>query len=524
MPTCAGGASRSIIAGRPSAERRHAFCAVDPRTSDPLGGEHFAATAEEVDRAAARAAEAFMAGEPAGPALLRQVAQSLQQHAGAIVPVVMEETALPEARVRGELARTGAQLEFFASIAERGAWVRAVIDHGDSARQPTPRPDLRRMLRPLGPVAVFGAGNFPLAYSTAGGDTASALAAGCPVIVKGHPGHPRSGAMVAELVTEAAARCGAHPGVFSYLHAGGEREFAIGAELVQHEGVSAVGFTGSFKGGMAIHALAGGRRRPIPVFAEMGSTNPVVVLPRAAERNREEIVTRLAASITASVGQMCTCPGVVLVPTGSGPLVRGLAERVAQAGVGTMLSPRVREVFEERRGAVAGVLGAKAQRAGAGGLQGDVISTDARTFLAHGTLHEEVFGPLAIAVEWQSAEELRACLWALGGSLTVTLWSEPEELAEAQGLMGVLERLAGRVIHNGVPTGVEVVGATVHGGPFPATNQPHSSAGGSLAMERWCRPVCYQSVPDGMLPPALREGNPLGIDREVNGAVVLRGR
>lgn len=501
------------------------FRAFAPGRGGELVTKFHAATSQDVDNACTQAAAAFAANcavEPRTIALLLEgIAANIVALGNSLVSVACEETGLPEARIAGERDRTCNQLRMFAGMVREGSWVNAIIDHGDAARKPLPRPDLRRMLRPLGPVAVFGASNFPLAYSTAGGDTASALAARCPVIVKGHPSHPGTGELVAHAVRDAVDNAGLHAGTFSFLHAGGEREMAVGSELLMHPAVAAVGFTGSFKGGMALHRLAQERATPIPVFAEMGSTNPVFVMPGSLATRAAEIAEKLVGSATASVGQMCTCPGLIFVVSGKAAkaLISDLSTRLTGVAAQAMLSPRVASGFSSRV--------SEASRAGGVGLLVGGTGHDGRVtpsllrvtladFLRSPTLAEEIFGPAAIVVECPDAASLLGAARAVHGSLTATIWSEPGEDGAVVLFQQLVER-AGRVIHNGVPTGVEVAAAMVHGGPFPATNQPQSSAVGTLAIERWCRPVCYQNVPDALLPVELKEANPLGISRLVDG-------
>lgn len=512
---------------------------VTPRTDStpfvshrPLAGvpsaDHFhSATNEEVD-AAARAAEAAFEQYSARPpgdraTLLERVAAGIDELGTRLVELVSEETGLPGPRVAGERDRTTRQLRRFAELVREGSWVEAVIDHGDRARQPLPKPDLRRMLRPLGPVVVFGASNFPLAYSTAGGDTASALAAGCPVLVKGHPAHPGTGELVANVIADAVQRLGMPPGTFSFLHAGGPRDFEVGRELVRHPAVRAGGFTGSFQGGTALAKLAAERPLPIPFFAEMGSTNPIVALPKALAQDPAARAQQLFASFTGSVGQMCTCPGLVFyVRDDAGyAFVRELERLVAQAPSAPMLTPRMRAAFDTRVDTLARIEGVRVATATTPRDEQRVVpvvlQTTAARFLANPALHEECFGPSTVLVGCSDLAELGTVVAAVHGSLTATLWASPDERALARRMLEKLARTAGRVIWNGVPTGVEVVNAMVHGGPFPATTRPETTAVGAFAIRRWCRPVCYQDFPEELLPRELEEQNPLGILRLVDG-------
>jgi NADP-dependent aldehyde dehydrogenase len=393
----------------------------------------------------------------------------------------------------------------FANVVREGSWIDAAIDRADPARSPLPKPDLRRMLRPLGPVAVFGASNFPLAYSVAGGDTASALAAGCPVVVKGHPAHPGTGEMVAAAVSRAVAKVGLHPGTFSFLHSGGERDLAVGTELVSHPAIKAVGFTGSPVGGMALVRLAASRSDPIPVFAEMGSVNPVVILPGALAANPADLAGKLAASATASYGQMCTCPGLIFAVQSPAfdALKVALSAAFAAAKPAPMLSPRVRDGYLRRLGDNAHTSGVEILAGSESQASPALLAVDAATFIASPGLHEECFGPAAILVACRSVAEMLEAAAHIPGSLTATLWADASD--DASRFVDLLTQRAGRFIVNGVPTGVEVSPAMVHSGPMPACNRPDTTAVGPQAIRRWCRPVCYQNVPQYLLPEELRD-------------------
>ncbi|MEX2220114.1 MAG: aldehyde dehydrogenase (NADP(+)) [Phycisphaerales bacterium] len=539
---------RSLIAGRfsgggPGPVQHHAskFYAVDPHSGRELPTLFLAASADETDRAAWAAWEAFhaLSTRPATDraALLDCIAETVLGLGEDLIGLASDETGLGPARLVSERDRTVNTLRLFAELVRQGDWVEPVIDTGQSSRRPIPKPDLRRMLRPLGPVAVFGAGNFPLAYSTGGGDTASALAAGCPVVVKGHPGHPGTGELVAQAIAGAVAQVGFDPGTFSFLHAGGDREMAVGEQLVRHPAIRAVGFTGSFGGGTALAALAAERPDPIPVFAEMGSTNPIFILPGAAEAQAEAIAERLVASATNSGGQMCTCPGLFFIAKGEGAeqLQRAMARLLNEGQPQTMLSARTRANFARRAEEVAGTTGVDVR---AGSVQaghrtareaqhhadGTPIRASAALFRAtfdafkrSPALRDEVFGPAAILVVCDDPEQLVDAAAAIQGSLTGTIWAGGTDEPLARRIHQVLEQRVGRLIYNGVPTGVEVAAAMVHGGPFPATNQPQTTAVGPFAVRRWCRPVCYQNAPDAFLPAELRNGNPLRLRRLVNG-------
>lgn len=545
---------RSIVAGKtiapaagPIQDHDSKFHAIDPHSGHELPTLYLAAKAEDVDKAAWAAWQAFHAmGTRSGAdraALLERIAEGIAGLGEDLLAVASDETGLGPARLVSERDRTINTLRMFAELVRRGDWVGAIIDTGQISRRPVPKPDVRTMLRPLGPVAVFGAGNFPLAYSTAGGDTASAFAAGCPVVVKGHPGHPGTGELVAQAVARAVEECGFDPGTFSFLHAGGVREMAIGEQVVRHPAVRAVGFTGSFGGGTALARLASERADPIPVFAEMGSTNPVFVLPSALDSQADAIAERLVQSATNSGGQMCTCPGLIFAIRGEGAekLQRSMAKMLNEMPPQTMLNPRTRATFARRAEEVAAVPGVEVR---AGSVQaGHRTSRDAEqhvvgspirasaalfrtsfeTFRRTPTLHEEIFGPAAVLVMCGDEQQLVEAAAAIQGSLTGTIWAGSADEELARRLQQVLEQRVGRLIYNGVPTGVEVCEAMVHGGPFPATNQAQSTAVGPRAIQRWCRPVAYQNTPDGLLPAELRNGNPLKILRLVNGQLTESG-
>lgn len=541
-PKPAAPLGRSIVAGAPvevsnSGSDLH-FHAFDPVKGAPLPVRYTAATAEQVNAAAVQAWEAFhamLARSAADRAkLLEAIADRILGIGDELIGVASDETGLGPVRLVSERERTVNTLRLFADLIRAGDWVQAAIDLGQPSRRPLPKPDLRRMLRPLGPVAVFGAGNFPLAYSTAGGDTASALAAGCPVIVKGHPGHPGTGELVAQAVAAAVAECRFHPGTFSFLHAGGSRERDVGQELITHPCVRAAGFTGSVAGGTALARLAADRSDPIPVFAEMGSVNPVFILPDAMDTLAKTIADRLLASMTAANGQMCTSPGLIFAVRGDGAeaAMRQIAEALNTAAPQPMLNARTRSIFVRRVAEVAAIPGVEIRggsvQAGHrddapdapadGPIRSSAVlfRTTFETFRRNPTLREEIFGPAAIFVVCDDTAQLTEAAAAIQGSLTGTVWATGADATPARALQVVLEQRVGRLIFNGVPTGVEVCSAMVHGGPFPATNQPASTAVGRFAIVRWCRPVAYQNAPEPLLPMELRNANPLGIRRMVN--------
>jgi 2,5-dioxopentanoate dehydrogenase len=437
-----------------------------------------------------------------------------------LIQTAMRESNLPEARLLGERGRTVNQLKLFANLLREGSWVEAVIDSAQPERTP-PRPDLRKMLVPLGPVVVFGASNFPFAFSTAGGDTASALAAGCPVVIKGHPGHPDTSAMVFGAMQKAALASNLPAQVVQHL-AGSD--FALGQALVEHPETKGVAFTGSLHGGMALVEYARNRKVPIPVFAEMGSLNPVVLMPEKLEQEAESLAKQLAASATLGMGQFCTKPGIVLgiASEAMDHFIRTWAGEVPGIGVAPMLHAGIHKNYS------AGLEKALAQP-GLGLLgqtQGEVTGiqpkaalalADAETFMQNPTLHEEVFGPYALIIKCKDAAELDQVLQTLEGQLTLTLMATEADLQKNTALVQSASEIAGRVVVNGVPTGVEVVASMTHGGPFPATTDSRFTSVGSDAIKRWGRPVSYQNFPQSMLPEALQDGNPLGIWRTVDG-------
>jgi 2,5-dioxopentanoate dehydrogenase len=515
---------RQLIGFAESGEGPASFAGVDPRSRVALAPRYHEASEDEIDRAlgAAEAAfEPYRDGPPSRRAdFLRAVADEIEALGEPLVERVVTETGLPAARVRGERGRTTGQLRAFAGLLDEGSWVDARIDRGDPQRQPLPKPDLRRMLIPLGPVVVFGASNFPLAFSVAGGDTASALAAGCPVVVKAHPAHPGTSELVARALLRAARAHGLPDGVFSLIH--GPRP-ATGLALVRHPLTRAVGFTGSWRAGRALMDAAAARPEPIPVYAEMGSVNPFVVLPGAAARDLEGVATLLYGSCTLGVGQFCTQPGLVLaLEADARALAAALGRRADAAAAEVMLYDGLAEAYGaavERRAGAAGVeLVARASRGSDGTAAPAVLYADAATVLADPTLFDEVFGPVTLVVGAADAHALDALVARLPGQLTATVHAAGEDLADHAGLIRHLERKVGRLLFGGVPTGVEVVPAMQHGGPYPASSDVRSTSVGTAATLRFVRPIAYQDAPPSLLPPELQDGNPTGILRLVDGS------
>jgi NADP-dependent aldehyde dehydrogenase len=490
-----------------------------PGTGTVLEPTYLAATPEEVERALSLARQAFpvfsnLSGRTRA-GFLRAIATEIEGVVEDIVARGRLETALAEARLRGETGRTCLQLRLFATLIEEGSWVDARIDRAEPARQPLPKPDLRAMLRPLGPVAVFCAGNFPLAYSVAGGDTASALAAGCPVVVIAHSSHPGVAEIVASAVIRAARATGMPEGVFSVLYGGGR---TVGQSVVRHPAIQAVGFTGSRAGGTALMATANARPQPIPVYAEMSSINPVVILPGALARGEEALAEAFFGSLTSGVGQFCTNPGLVLLPDDQGdPFVAKLKSLIEAATPGTMLNATICGSYADSTAAVAATSGVEtlarcAAAAGPGQGEPMVFVTTVANFFRHESLQREMFGPATLVVRGSLAE-IKAAVPRLEGQLTATLHATDEELAAHADLVQALQQRAGRLIYNGFPTGVEVCNSIVHGGPYPATADGRSSSVGPLAIFRFCRPVAWQNFPDAALPAELQDANPLGIRR-----------
>jgi NADP-dependent aldehyde dehydrogenase len=497
------------------AEERHAggFTAIAAASGAPFGPEVSEAGAGDVAdacQAAAAACAAFAGLAPAArAAFLDAVAEEILGIGDLLIETAMAESGLPRGRLENERMRTANQLRMFADELRKGEWLDVAIDPALPERAP-PRADLRRMNVALGPVAVFGASNFPLAFSVAGGDTASAFAAGCPVVVKGHPAHPGTGELVARAIRAAVRRCGLPAGVFSFLPGRGN---ALGAALVADPRIKAIGFTGSRGGGLALAEIAARRVEPIPVFAEMSAINPVVLMPAALAARAEALAAGFVGSLTLGAGQFCTNPGLVLA-IASPELERFLAatdEALDAVQPQVMLTPGIEQAF----GAGVAALDAHEATRRIGG--GALFTVAAPAFLADPALAQEVFGAAALVVRCADADELAEVIQGLEGQLTATLQLDPEDEALAVSILPLLRDKAGRILANGWPTGVEVTEAMVHGGPWPATSDPRSTSVGTLAMRRFLRPVCFQDIPDALLPPALQAANPWGVPRKIDG-------
>lgn len=502
------------------------FRALNPATGAELEPDFYAANDAEVERAASLAGEAFAAysSKPARERarFLRAAAGNIESLGEALVERATAETGLPPDRIRSERGRTANQLRLFAELIEEGSWVDARIDLPDPQRKPIPKADIRSMLRPLGPVVVFGASNFPLAFSVAGGDTASALAAGNPVVVKAHAAHPGTAELVADAVLNAARERGMPDGVFSLIFGEGTR---VGAALVQHPAIKAGGFTGSRTGGRKLVQLANNRPEPIPFYAEMSSTNPVFILPGALKERGAQIAAGLHGSFTLGAGQFCTKPGMVFVQQGddAARFAQAVTNLVNHSPTFVLLTKSVHSAYESglaERKRTSQCVGAGAAAVQPGlHTSAAVFETDARSFMANPDLAGELFGPSTLLVRYAQREELLAIARGLEGQLTATIQGTDEDLAAYGDLIAVLEHKVGRIVVNGFPTGVEVGSAMVHGGPHPATSDSRTTSVGTRAIFRFARPVCYQNFPDAALPPELQDRNPLGIWRIVDGSL-----
>jgi 2,5-dioxopentanoate dehydrogenase len=520
---------RSLIGLREGTSRGEALYAMNPATGQRLQPGFISATMEEVDLAVRLAAEGFesyrkLSGRDRG-AFLRKVAEKIESIAEDVIERAAQETALPQARLQAETARTCDQLRLFAQVVEEGSWVNARIDRADPDRKPAPKPAIRSMLRPLGPVVVFGASNFPLAFSVAGGDTASALAAGNTVIVKSHPAHPGTSELVGRAIQESVRECGLPEGVFSLLFDSGS---TVGTSLVRHPLIKAAAFTGSRAAGRILMDVAASRPEPIPFYAEMSSTNPVFILPGALRERGENIATGLHGSVTLGAGQFCTKPGMVFLP--QSPEASAFAAKVRQLFAGTpplhLLTSTVHSAYmsaiihRKRQAAVKLAAEAPKPEAKAGFAANSVLfETDALSFLSS-KLQEEIFGPTTLLVQHSSRDQVLAIARSLDGHLTATLHGTEQDLREFADLIAILETKVGRLIFNGFPTGVEVTHAMVHGGPYPATSDGRSTSVGSQAIFRFARLLCYQGFPDTALPDELRDANPLGIWRMIGGTIM----
>jgi NADP-dependent aldehyde dehydrogenase len=504
------------------------FRSITAATGEPVGDAFEVHGAADVEAACAAAEAAFDAyraiDNEARAAFLERIGEEIVAIGDELIETACRESGLPRARIEGERGRTVGQLKLFAGVVRRGGWMGLRVDPAQPDRAPLPRPDLRLRTVPLGPVAVFGASNFPLAFSTAGGDTASALAAGCPVVVKGHPAHPATGALVAGAIRAAVSACGMPAGVFGHLVGPGNE---LGSALVQDPRIAAVGFTGSRAGGLALVRLAQAREVPIPVYAEMSSINPVLLLPQALRARGAALGTAFVGSLTMGAGQFCTNPGLVLAIEGEGldAFVEAARTALREAAPATMLTGGIHAAYEQ------GVAALDSHQdvepiargcAGEGVAQGQaaLFATTADRFLADRALGHEIFGAASLLVRCRDEAEMRAVLLAAEGQLTATIQMDAGDTALAARLVPLLERKAGRILANGWPTGVEVAHAMVHGGPYPATSDGRTTSVGSLAIDRFLRPVSYQNLAAELLPPVLRDGGAGAAPVLLDGAIV----
>jgi NADP-dependent aldehyde dehydrogenase len=518
----------SIIGGQSLETGGAEFRGVDPTTGAQLEPAYRCASLADLNRAADLAEEAFVVYRKLPGRERARFLRSIADGIEAIVPELVErahrETALPEARLKGEAARTFNQLRLFAQVIEEGSWVNARIDPAQPDRKPLPRSDIRSMLIGLGPVAVFGASNFPLAFSVAGGDTAAAFAAGNPVIVKAHHAHPGTSEMVGQVIARSVRECGLPSEMFALLFGAGSE---IGAALVDHPKVKAVGFTGSLAAGKALMQRAAARPEPIPCFMEMSSVNPLFVLPEALHARGAQIATGLFGSFTLGVGQFCTKPGLIYLPRNADAdaLVAEVKALVEKASPSPMLTAGISKSYRsgiasrKKNGRVNTVAQASCEGANDWHTAPALLEIDAADLLANPELSTEVFGPAALVIRYESREQLIELAGEIEGQLTATLHGTDADLAAFADLVAILERKAGRLIVNGFPTGVEVCHAMVHGGPYPATSDSRATSVGTYSIYRFVRPVCYQDFPQAALPDELKDQNPLGIMRLVDGVL-----
>jgi len=499
------------------------FNAVNAATGEKLPVDFFDTTEDQLEAAMQKASQAFSVYKKKSPEqkalFLEQIAAEIEALGEELIEICQQETALPEQRLLGERGRTCNQLRLFASVVREGSWVGARIDTAQPERKPIPKSDIRLMHIPLGPVAVFGASNFPLAFSVAGGDTASALAAGCPVIVKGHPAHPNTSELVGKAMLEAAQKCNMPDGIFSLLQG---KAYETSIKLVTHPIIKAVGFTGSYKGGKTLYNAVQKREVPIPVYAEMGSTNPVFILPEAMKKRGEAIAQGLAGSVTLGVGQFCTNPGLVLfqdIASQTSEFSVTLSQAIENHAGGTMLTNDIYNAYNNGTEVLEKTDGVKLSSKSkvASNASPMIFETDVDTLLKQPIISQEVFGPSTVIVKGNTKEALLKAAEELEGHLTVTIHADGSDIVEYAELFEILREKAGRIILNGFPTGVEVCPSMMHGGPYPATTDSRSTSVGTLAIMRFARPMSFQDFPQELLPDELKTDNPLGIMRMVNG-------
>jgi len=516
-----------MITEKRSTKETEIIQSVNPKTQQKCLETFFVTTEEELHSVVEKADQAWKTYKNTSgkqkATFLRTIANEIEALGEALVKCAMAESGLPEGRIVGERGRTCNQLRLFADLVEEGSWVEATVDEALPDRKPMPRVDIRKMLVALGPVAVFTASNFPLAFSTAGGDTASALAAGCPVIVKSHPSHLGTNALVAKAIDNAIKVCGLPEGVFSTINGG----IKTGLSLVKRQLIQAVSFTGSYQGGKALFDVANKRKQPIPVYAEMGSNNPVFILEEKLNSEYESLARTIADSVNLGAGQFCTNPGILVLQKGQcvAVFLEALTEAFKTLQQQTMLNQNVFEGYEKSRAACLETSGVKKQfeseNFGNEWLGRPAYATvSGKDFLKNELLQEEIFGPFTLIVICDDDSEFKVVANSFQGQLTTTIMATEKELSEASNLLEILSQKSGRVIFNGVPTGVEVCHAMHHGGPFPSTLNALYTSVGTDAIKRFARPVVYQNMPNNMLPDALKQKNPLDIWRTVNGEKV----
>lgn len=521
----------SLIAGKPVAGEGKTAFGFDPASNEQLAPAYTLITEEQLKAATTAAAEAFESFSTLDPdthaAFLDAIADNIDAIGDELIIRAGRETGLPAARLQGERARTTGQLRLFANVVRQGDFRGVRIDPALPDRTPLPRADIRQRQIPLGPVAVFGASNFPLAFSTAGGDTASALAAGCPVVFKAHNAHPGTSELVGQAIVKAVKEIGLHPGVFSLIYGPGS---SIGQALVADPVIKAVGFTGSQSAGIALMRTAAARPEPIPVYAEMSSLNPVFVFPGALNGSAEQInalAQQYVTAVTGSSGQLCTSPGLLFAPAGeAGDKLAAAVGRAVSACAGqTMLTEGIAASWNSGAAALGGarnvsVVGQGTEGATENAPAPTIFGTDISEFVSNAVLHAEIFGAASLVIRYSTAEELIEAVARLEGQLTASLQLTEEDYATAARLLPALEQKVGRIIVNGWPTGVEVGHAMVHGGPFPATSDTRTTSVGTLAINRFLRPVAYQNLPQELLPASLQDANPWQLNRRIDGTVV----
>lgn len=519
---------KNYIGNRLSGNGAKTYKTFNPLLNIENENEFVEASTEEINEAVFLASDAYITyNQKSGiekASFLTAIVNEILALDDTLIQTYCSESGLPEGRAKGERGRTISQLKAFAELLEEGSWVDATIDTAIPDRTPAPKSDLRKMLVPLGPVVVFGASNFPLAFSTAGGDTAAALAAGCPVIVKSHPMHAGTGELVASAIIKAAEATGMPNGVFSNLNSSG---IEVGVQLVKHSQVKAVGFTGSIRGGRALFDLAAQRDEPIPVFAEMGSINPVIILPEALKNRSSELAKTYAGSITVGSGQFCTNPGLLIGIKSEGltGFVDTLSEEILKIEPSCMLHPNIIGAYEKNKQTAidqSGLVVAAdyGSEVGVNYASQAVVTVEGKTFLENAKLRHEVFGPFSMIVQCEDAAELKEIISNLEGQLTGTIISDNNEIAKYPHVIAALQNRVGRIIFNGVPTGVEVCASMQHGGPYPASTDSRFTAVGIQSIKRWVRPFSFQDWPDVLLPNELKRENPLHISRLVNGTQI----